>query len=276
MDHVTVIKANGDREVFEAEKLRSSLMRSGATPEAVETVMQEVADELHNDMSTAEIYRTAFRLLHEWKKPIAYRYSLRRALMELGPSGFPFEDFIAEILKAHGFETKTRQTVLGGCVAHEVDVVAWNGSKFIMVEAKFHNELGIKSDLKVALYVKARIDDLKKNVFNYGGQERKLDEGWLVTNTKFSSTAVHYGLCENLVMIGWNYPEKGNLQDLIVEQGLHPVTCLSSLSTEEKRKVLAGGIVLCAAIKSNPTLLTDLLGADQVKISKILTEINEL
>ena len=77
--------------------------------------------------------------------------------------------------------------------------------------------MGTKSDLKVALYVKARIDDLKQNVFNYGGKDRQLDEGWLVTNTKFSSTALHYGLCNNMTMIGWNYPEKGNLQDMIVE-----------------------------------------------------------
>ena len=98
-----------------------------------------------------------------------------------------------------------------------MDGVAWNEEKLIMVEAKFHNELGIKSDLKVALYVKARMDDLKGSVFNYGGKDRKLSEGWLVTNTKFSSTAIHYGVCQNLVMIGWNYPEKGNLQDMIEE-----------------------------------------------------------
>ena len=214
---VSIIKANGVREAFNPTKLRESLLRAGAEEESISSVMSRVLSELHDGTTTREIYDHAFKYLKEYKRPVAQRYSIRRALMEMGPTGFPFEDFVAEIFKARGFETLTRQTVLGGCVPHEVDVVAWNEEKLIMVEAKFHNELGIKSDLKVALYVKARMDDLKGSVFNYGGKDRKLSEGWLVTNTKFSSTAIHYGVCQNLVMIGWNYPEKGNLQDMIEE-----------------------------------------------------------
>ncbi len=214
---IIIVKANGKHEAFDEEKLKSSLLRAGASEDQVGEVLQHVHEKLHDGMSTHDIYAHAFSILHNLHKPIAQRYSVRRALMNLGPSGFLFEDLVANILKDKGFEALTRQTVLGGCVPHEVDVVAWNPSKLIMVEAKFHNELGTKSDLKVALYVKARVDDLKDNMFNYGGKERKVDEGWLVTNTKFSSTAIHYGVCQNLVMIGWNYPEKGNLQDLITE-----------------------------------------------------------
>lgn len=214
---VDILKANGVREAFVPEKLEFSLMRAGATPEAIEHVLGRIQNELRDGMTTHEIYDHAFKALAEYKTPVAQRYSVRRALMEMGPTGFPFEDLVAEILKTKGFETLTRQTVLGGCVPHEIDVVAWNEKKLLMVEAKYHNELGTKSDLKVALYVKARIDDLKHNVFNYGGKDRKLTEGWLITNTKFSSTAIHYGICQNLVMIGWNYPERGNLQDMIVE-----------------------------------------------------------
>jgi hypothetical protein len=214
---IEVIKANGVREDFEPEKLRASLLRSGATEDAIATVMSHIMNELKPGMTTKEIYQHAYEVLSDYNKPVAQKYSLRRALMEMGPTGFPFEKLIAEILREKGFEALTGQTVLGGCVPHEVDVVAWNKKKLIMVEAKFHNELGTKSDLKVALYVKARIDDLKDNVYDYGGEDRKLTEGWLVTNTKFSSTAIHYGVCQNLVMIGWNYPEKGNLRDMIEE-----------------------------------------------------------
>lgn len=214
---IEIIKANGAREAFEPAKLRASLMRAGADEDGIAAVMSHLTNELKDGMTTRDIYQHAFKILEDWKKPVAQKYSLRRALMEIGPTGFPFEQLVAEILKGKGFETLTDQTVLGGCVPHEVDVVAWNDKKLIMVEAKFHNELGTKSDLKVALYVKARIDDLKGNTFNYGGKDRKLDEGWLITNTKFSSTAIHYGVCQNLTMIGWNYPEKGNLEDLIEE-----------------------------------------------------------
>ncbi|MGB3921944.1 MAG: ATP cone domain-containing protein [Minisyncoccia bacterium] len=259
---IIILKANGEREAFDPEKLRASLLNAGASDEIVTSVLSHVMPELHDGMTTSQIYQHAFSLLANTSKPIARSYSLRRAIMDLGPSGFPFEDFIAEILKAKGFECKTRQTVLGGCVPHEVDVVAYNAKKLIMVEAKFHNELGTKSDLKVVLYIKARFDDLKDNVYNYGGTNRKITDSWLVTNTKFSSTAVHYGVCTNLTMIGWNYPEKGNLQDMVEAEGLHPITCLTSLSPSDKKTLLEARVVLCSEIKKNPDLLKNFLGKD--------------
>lgn len=210
-----VIKASGAREPFDSTKLRHSLINSGASEDATNEVVRHVEAEMHEGMTTSEIYKHAFQILNGLNTPVAHSYSLRRAVMQLGPTGFRFEDLIAEVMREKGFETATRQMVMGGCVAHEVDVVAWNKEKLIMVEAKYHNELGTKSDLKVALYVKARIDDLKENTFDFGGTSRKLDEGWLVTNTKFSSTAIQYGNCKGLVMLGWNYPEKGNLKDII-------------------------------------------------------------
>ncbi|MBX4181510.1 YraN family protein, partial [Candidatus Parcubacteria bacterium] len=192
-----------------------------------------------------------------------------------GPSGFPFEDFVAEILKAQGYESLTRQVVLGGCVPHEVDVVAYNEKKLIMVEAKFHNELGIKSDLKVVLYVKARFDDLKENVYNYGGKDRPVTDNWLITNTKFSSTAIHYAECKNMTLIGWNYPEKGNLQDMIEEERLHPITCLTALSEDNKKTLLTNGVVLCSNIASNPDILKKVLGGG-VDVEEVINEIKEL
>lgn len=274
-EQITVVKANGKREAFEPEKLLASLLHSGASDESAEKAVAHILPQLHNDISTNEIYRKAFEYLKNVEKPVARKYSLRRAVMELGPSGFPFESFFAELLKAQGFETLTGQMVLGGCVPHEVDVVAWNAKKLIMVEAKFHNELGTKSDLKVALYVKARFDDIRDNVFDYGGQDRKVTDCWLVTNTKFSSTAIHYAECKNMTLIGWNYPEKGNLEDLIVEQGLHPITCLTSLSGKEKKMLVDSHVVLCSSLKEEPGILPTLFGP-KFETRKVLDEINEL
>lgn len=272
---INLIKASGKKEAFEVDKLRNSLLNSGADDGLVEDVIEHILPELHEDMTTSELYTHAFDILRERSRPIARSYSLRRAVMDLGPSGFPFEDFVAEILKAKGFKTLTRQTVLGGCVPHEVDVVAWNAKKLIMVEAKFHNELGTKSDLKVALYIKARFDDIKDNVYNYGGEDRSVTDSWLMTNTKFSSTAIHYGVCKDLTMIGWNYPEKGSLQDMIQEEGLHPVTCLTSISHEDKKNLIANNIVLCSSIRDNPELL-DKFADKNVDKDVIMKEIKEL
>jgi hypothetical protein len=181
---------------------------------------------------------------------------------------------VAEIFKSKGYETATDVEMLGQCVPHEVDVVAWNQNKLIIVEAKFHNTLGVKSDLKVALYIKARFDDLSGTIFDYGGK-RKVDEGWLVTNTKFSELAIHYAECKGMSLVGWNYPVKGNLHDLIEDAGLHPITCLRSISGNEKQVLLQSGIVLCKTIEDDPQLAID-LGIHLEKVKAMVKEISQI
>ncbi len=271
-----VVKSDGTRELFDQNKLEASLKKAGASSTAVEEIIDHVIAHFgNNDMTTHEIYRHAFELLHKSDHPIAIKYSLKKAIMDLGPSGFPFEDFIAEIFKQKGFNTETGKIVKGFCVEHEVDVVAWNEEKLIMIEAKFHNEAGVRSDLKVALYIKARFDDLRKMKYNYG-RERELDEGWLITNTKFTSTAIEYGSCQGGIrMIGWNYPPIGNLHDMILESKLHPLTCLISLNTREKKELLDKGIVLCKTLLENPELL-DAVAVPEPKRKKVLDEIESL
>lgn len=272
---IYVIKSDGSKEPFDVSKLERSLKKAGASSKTVLDILGQIDTKLTNDITTHDIYKLAFELLHKEEKPIALKYSLKRAIMDLGPSGFPFEDFIAEIFRHRGYTAETGKIVRGFCVEHEVDVIAWNDQKLIMVEAKFHNELGVKSDLKIALYVKARFDDLRKMTFKYG-KERQLDEGWLVTNTKFTTTAIEYGSCQGgLRMIGWNYPPVGNLHDMILETKLHPLTCLSSLNGREKKELLTKGVVLCKTITENPDLLLN-LGFNHAKVSKVMEEINSL
>lgn len=245
MPKILITKANGTKEEFNEEKFRVSLLRSGAKPDEIEKISKEVSGNLKEEMSTGQIYHIAFTELHKMRKPAAARYSLRRALLELGPSGFPFERFLSEILKAKGYFVATNQFLTGTCVPHEIDVVAWNEKKMIMIEAKFHNELAVKTDLKVALYVKARFDDLLEQQFDYGGRPRNLDEGWIMTNTKFTTNVIKYAECAGLTLVGWNYPLQRNLHDLVEETGLHPITCLSTLSQQEKRAFMEQNLVLC-------------------------------
>ena len=49
--------------------------------------------------------------------------------MKLGPTGYPFEDFIAKLLQADGYETKVRQILKGECITHEIDVIAEKNNK---------------------------------------------------------------------------------------------------------------------------------------------------
>lgn len=272
MSNKYIIKATGEREEFNPQKLRDSLMRAQASPELADNIVNQIEKELKEGDSTKDIYHHAFALLGREESPAAARYSLRRAVMELGPTGFPFEQFVAEIFRAKGFETKTDFIAKGECAEHEVDIVAWNNDKLIMVEAKFHNELGLKSDLKVALYIKARWEDLAGATFNFG-KERRLDEGWLVTNTKFSESAIKYAMCKNMKLVGWNYPEVGNLQDLIQETHLHPITCLNSTTPSDEKLLMEAGIVLCKQARENPDIAKQ-AGLSDEKIANMLAEID--
>jgi hypothetical protein len=270
-----IIKSDGNKELFDPSKLKESLQNSGAPSDVINEISDHISSEIEDGMTTREIYKHAFEILHKKAQPVALKYSLRHAVMELGPSGFPFEDYVAEIFRARGFEAKTGQVVKGFCIPHEIDVVAWNDEKLIMVEAKFHNELGMKSDVKVVLYIKARFDDLRRVKFNYG-KEREIDEAWLVTNTKFTSTAIEYGSCQGTIrMIGWNYPPVGNLQDMIMESKLHPITCLGSLNGREKKELMQKGVVLCKTIKENPDFL-DNIGVKAEQKVAVLEEIGML
>ena len=246
MNHLMMItKSDGTRQLFEEEKLKQSLRHAGASEDAIEDIVEEVGKEMREGMTTSEIYTRAFALLKKHSMPTAVKYSIRRGMLELGPDGFPFEKFVARIFKAWGYEAVTDQILRGESVEHEMDVVAWKDGALAMAEAKFHNEYGLKSDLKVALYVKARFDDLAPMDFDYGGQKRKLTERWLFTNTKFTDHAIAYGTFHSMKLMGWNHPPKGNMHEVIAENGLQPVTCLTVLTHQQKKDVIAAGILIC-------------------------------
>lgn len=271
---IYIIKADGVRELFDREKLLRSLRKIGTEKETAETIVSKIEADLTEGNTTREIYKKAFTLLKKHQRPIALRYSLKRAIAELGPSGFPFEKFVAEIFKAQGYQAVTDQIAMGTCVPHEVDVVAYNDQELIMTEAKFHTDFSTHSDLKVALYIKARFDDLQGSIFKYGGKERKLTKGMLITNTNFSSTAIQYGECAHLNMIGWNYPRDNNLHNLIESLNLVPVTVLTTLTQTEKKMFLANNIVLSKQLGDFGLLKS--YGFDDLKAQSVVKEVYDL
>jgi len=272
MNHlVNIVKSDGTTELFEEEKLVESLTRVKASPEAIDEITDEIEREMHDGITTAEVYRRAFELLRKHSVQAAAKYSVRRALVELGPDGFPFEKFVARIFTMWEYEAVTDQTLMGESVDHEVDVVAWKGNELAMVEAKFHNEFGMKSDLKVVLYVKARYDDLDEKEFEYGGKKRKLTERWVATNTKFTDKAIIYGERNGLKLLGWNYPADQNLHHIIAENGLHPITCMTTLTRDQKRDLIGHGVLACVDIVGKPSVLHE-VGVKPEDQERILTE----
>ena len=268
-------KSSGELEVFDKAKLIDSLQKAGASMFVADDVANQIENKLKEGMPTSMIFKQSFRLLRKKESRPAIRYSLRRSIAELGPTGFPFEDFVAEIFKQKGYKTMNDVMVKGKCTEHEIDVVAFNDDHLIMTEVKFHNQLMLKSDVKVALYIKARFDDLSGVDFDIEGKKRKMTQGLLLTNTKFTENAIQFGVCSGVNMIGWNFPDKGNLHDLIEETGLHPLTCLTTLSGREKKMLLTKEIVTCKSLKAKIEVLTE-MQLTEGRIKRVLKEITEM
>ena len=251
----TIIKASGEKALFDATKLYRSLKRAGTDEFLIKEIVDEVSHSLTEGMSTHDIYRIAFRLLRKKSKTIAAKYHLKLAIMQLGITGFPFEKYVAEIMQHQGFQVQNDQLIKGHCVNHEVDIVAKCKDQTIFVECKYHNRLGIKCDVKTSLYFKARFVDIEQAYQRNAGEKLM---GWLVTNTRFTRDAIQYGLCAGLHLIDWDFPVKGSLRELIEFSGLYPITCITNFTKEEISQLLAKNITLCKTISNNPSLLKTL------------------
>ena len=189
-----ILKGTGEYEEFNPEKLKESLLRVSTSLLTAKDVVSKVRPRIKDGMTTDYIYKIAFEILNKKEKRSAMRYSIKRSILELGPTGFPFEKFIAEIFKKKGYRTETGITLPGSCVSHEIDVLAYDEEDLILVEVKFHNALHLKSDTKTALYVKARWDDLKeKEIITENNRHRKPNRFVLITNTKFTNNSEKYG-----------------------------------------------------------------------------------
>jgi hypothetical protein len=269
-----IIKANGETEAFDPDKLRRSLERAGAESGIIENIVSIVMKELTDGTLTRDIYRRAFNLLRgKRKKPEAIRYSLRRAIAELGPSGYPFERFLGEILKRKGYDVRVGIDVKGWCAPHEIDVSAHKDGVHHLIECKFHNNHALRSDLKTALYVQARFEDLEKRYLQDKVESERFHKAWLVTNTKFTSNAIAYGSCVGMQLIGWGYPKGAGLRELVEETGVYPITVLPSLSQKKVALLLEQDIVTCADLKANPSALES-IGLSDKHAARIRNELD--
>ena len=255
--HIRITKADGTAEYFKVEKLRRSLRRAGATPDEVNSIVATIQQELYDGMQTQEIYRRAFTLLRSQELPIAARYSLRRALFNIGPTGFPFEQLLGRLFTAEGYEVRTGITIQGRCAEHEIDIAAFNEKHSFVGEAKFHARPGIKTDLQVAMYSYARLLDLKDNRIC---QEDicAIKEFWLVTNTKFTSAVERYAECTGLTLLSWDYPRNNNLHDRLQRHRLYPITVLQGLTPSQTAILIERGVIVCQDIIDSPHVLRHL------------------
>ncbi len=261
-----VIKSTGEEEKFIPKKIYNSVKDAGGSTKLAKEAMALVKKEYHKGITTKEILESLVRFLK--KEPgVSERYDLKRAIMSLGPSGFPFEDFFSSILQHYGFKTKTSNKVKGKAVYHEIDIIAEKNKKF-MIECKYRNQKEGMVKLKPALYTYARFLDVKKHGF---------DQSWLVTNTRCSIDAKKYSHGVHQKITSWKYPEKASLQQLIEKPKLYPITILKNLKKETKEKLYELKILIAKDLLNYP--LKELKQKTQLpekEIQKILDEVRDV
>lgn len=263
-----ITKSNGESVSFSRDKLAKSLFRAGATQTLVNEIIESIESTLVPNQTTHIIYKKAFSLLRKKRRSYAARYKLKQAIMELGPSGFPFEKYIGELFRLHGFEISVSEIYQGACVSHEIDVIARKGQRLLLMECKFRNNPGYSCNVKVPLYIHSRFNDV---VNNLNIRDQKQAECWILTNTRFTGDAIKYAECVGIRLMSWNYPEKNSLKDWIDRTGLHPITSLTSLTIAQKKLLLKEDIVLCKNIYNANELLIS-MGLKKKKIQQIQAE----
>jgi len=144
----------------------------------------------------------------------------------------------------------------------------------LLIECKFHNRAGLKSNVKIPLYVKARFEDIRQQRQADSTYNKEFQGIVLVTNTKFTNDAIAYGRCAHVQLLGWSYPPHESLMHLIEKYRIYPITGLSSLTMKQKKMLLDQDIVLCGDIKKNKRLI-DRIEPDSLRKNKIVQEAEE-
>lgn len=268
-----IIKSSGFTTKFSESKLKSSLIKSGADTSTIQHILTTVKEELYPGITTKEIYNRAFSMLKKKKPLYASKYKLKRAIYELGPTGYPFENFIGALLRYSGYKIDLRKIAQGKCVDHEIDIVAVKNGNKILAECKFHSEEGRYCDVKVPLYVASRYRDILQN--HERSSKNTPDECWVVTNTRFTKDALTFGKCAHLHLLSWDYPHLNSLKERIDRLSLYPITVSTLLTNREKQFLLSREVVLVRQLL-NDTFYLDHLGVSELRRIKIMKEIKSL
>ncbi len=270
-----VTKSNGEREPFSTEKITRTARRAGAELKLAEKIADEVARRARDGISTKEIFRMIIEFLDRESPPLAARYNLEQALLRLGPAGFEFEKYIAELLRAYDYETSLPPILEGACITHEVDVIAEKHGRKAMIECKFRHERGIFIGVKDVMATWARFIDLLDGAKL--GKTAHLDECWVVTNTRFSSDALKFAHCKNVTLVSWNHPQERSLSKMIDAQALYPITVLRTIDERTEQALASANIMLLRQLaESEPAKLAAATGLPEELLGRLVHEADRI
>lgn len=268
MNALQILKNSGNYEEFSIIKLKRSLLKSGLTEEKADDIARKLKQRCAQGVSSKKLYRMAYNLVKKESRIIASKYSMTRAISELGPDGYHFEKFVCALFEKQGYQASTNHFAQGRCVKHEIDVKAVN-AKTLFCECKFHNNTNTKNDLKTTLYVRARYLDLLEN------PDIKLDEFWLISNTKFSKDAIQYAECTGLKLLGPNAPHQQALSELAVKYKVFPISSVTNLKKKQIKQLVKQGHIFAKDILRDPNILSQ-FDINQNTRDKVLSEIRKM
>lgn len=272
---ILIRKASGETEIFSTEKLKRSLYNAGASHKAVDEIVANMEEWIFNGVTTKQIYSRAFSILHRERSNSSIRYKLKQAIMELGPTGYPFEHYIGLLFEKQGYKTEVGIVVDGNCVTHEMDVIATKDQVQHLMECKYHSDQGKQVSVQVPLYVRSRVDDIVKKRKEMPEYQGLSFSGWVVTNTRFSSDSIQYGLCSGLHLMSWDFPTGKGLKDMIEQLKIYPITILHQLTKNDKRVLLEQGLVSCTELLQNLSSL-DSLSLSSKKHKALIQELHNI
>lgn len=272
---IYIRKSNGETELFSFNKLRNSLLSAGASKDLIESIVKKIQIDVYDGISSNTIYKKAFALLKKQNRISASRYSLKRAIFDLGPTGYPFERLVGALLKEKGYKTQVSVVLNGECVTHEIDVLAEKNENVYVIECKFHSDAKNSSGVKIPLYINSRFLDIQKEWNTNSKRNTHLKQGWLVTNTRFSEDAINYGKCVGLHLLSWDYPVNNGLKANIDTHALYPITTLTTLSKKEKHLLIENDVILVKELLVASNKMKQ-IGLSEAKINRVINEVKKM
>ena len=270
-----VTKYNGELVDYNPKALKISLTKSGASSHEVEEVFEMMSKDIYDGITTQKLYELAFENLKKYRNSYAARYSLKKALRDLGPEGYYFEKYIKRLMESAGFKAINSQTVQGNAVTHEIDVVAQKDDRLYFCECKFRNDVDAKISVTTPMYFMSRMIDVKDKTFTFFEKDLKPTKGFLVTNAYLTTDSIDWAEYYQIGMISWNYPDKMSLKYLIDSLAIYPITCLTTLTKEQHKVLMDAGCLLVKDIIAKEDYLKS-LNLENHLIDQLIEEAKEL
>jgi len=268
---ILIKKASGLSEPFDTNKLRTSLRNAGAREGDIEAVVAEIESWVYDGVSTSQIYSRAFKIYRQLSTSGALLYRLKQAILEMGPSGYPFEHFVGELFKRQGYQVEVGIVMEGASVSHEMDVIASKGSELILGECKYSHKQGFSVSVQVPLYVYSRVNDIVDKLKLEKQYQGFTFIPWIFTNGRFTSDSSQYSHCNGIKLMSWDHPREHALKDLIEKERMFPITILSSITKSQKSRLMMEGIVTCEQLMGNSERLEELgLGKNRAALLREL------